>query len=62
MSNRPPPIPPENRPPVPGAGSDAAPKDTSIREDHAASKNPEERGANANIKQNTTNQGHQQDR
>jgi hypothetical protein len=61
MASRYPPVPPANR----------SPKGTGERKDIASDKaahgkqhieNLEEQGQQANIKQNTTHQGHQQDR
>ena len=60
MPNRPPPVPPENRPKH-SATAGSAPKDTSSHE-NAVRDNPDKRGHTANTKQNTTHQGHQQDR
>lgn len=53
-----PPVPPEQRSSK-GTGSDPAVE----REDKIPpQENPEQKGRHANIKENTTNQGHQQDR
>ena len=62
MSNKPPPIPPEQRSNKgPGDNSDAPMRDPKA----GAKKPPEnlaEQGRQGNIHQNTTHQGHQQDR
>ncbi|WP_342642153.1 hypothetical protein [Rhodoligotrophos ferricapiens] len=60
MSSKAPPVPPENRPKHGPAGEPAARAD-----EHGGSKvpaNPDQQGQTGNIKQNTTNQGYQQDR
>jgi hypothetical protein len=53
-----PPVPPDNRSHK-GPGSDPAPQTT---DKPAQRQNLAEQGRQGNIKQNTTNQGHQQDR
>lgn len=63
MSAHPPPVPPENRSPK-GPGEPASmPKDAGQKL-HPAKANPDpgEVGESAAVKQNTTNQGYQQDR
>jgi hypothetical protein len=62
MSAHPPPVPPEQRP---RHGDD--PKNTNgeakaAPNKHAANPNPDQRGRQGNVKQNTTHQGYQQDR
>lgn len=62
MSQRLPPVPPANRsdkgPGEPAEGN--VPKDANVPDPHK--RNLEEQGRQGNIKQNTTNQGFQQDR
>lgn len=59
-SNKPPPVPPANRSNK-GTGDDkAAPTDLSKQA--KAADNPGQKGQPGNIRQNTTNQGYQQDR
>ena len=62
MSQRLPPVPPENRsnkgPGEPAAGNDQT--DANIPDPRH--RNLDQQGRQGNIKQNTTNQGHQQDR
>jgi hypothetical protein len=59
---KPPPVPRGNRSPK-GPGSDPASNDQSSKPDTEARKrNLAEQGRQGNIKQNTTNQGYQQDR
>ncbi|WP_374302363.1 hypothetical protein [Paracoccus sp. (in: a-proteobacteria)] len=62
MSQRLPPVPPANRSNKgPGEPAErAAPSDTGAPDPHQ--RNLAEQGRQGNIKQNTTNQGHQQDR
>jgi hypothetical protein len=62
MSNKLPPVPPANRPHAPGTepteATDTGPdKKMADRQRHLG-----EQGRQGNIKQNTTNQGYQQDR
>ena len=62
MSAHPPPVPPEQRPrhgddPTRTYGDAKSPPNK-----HARNPNLEERGRQGNVKQNTTNQGYQQDR
>ena len=52
-----PPVPPENRSPK-GTGSEQKPED----EKQAARENFDQQGRHGNIRQNTHNQGYQQDR
>jgi hypothetical protein len=62
MTNRPPPIPAENLSPKgPQDVQSGAPLDTSMAKEDVTD-NADKRGQTGNIKQNTTNQGHQQDR
>jgi hypothetical protein len=60
-----PPVPPENRSPK-GAGAEIRPDTDSSAPDREkrerAKRNLAEQGRQGNIKQNTTNQGYQQDR
>lgn len=62
MTQKPPPIPPGNRPPRPGAeppiATDTAPKGRAA--DHSV--NLDEQGRQGNIKQNTTHPGIKSDR
>ena len=60
MSNRPPPVPPANRSDK-GPGSDPASKGEAAP-DRGVPGNLAEQDRQGNIEQNTTNQGHQQDR
>ena len=57
---KPPPTPPDNRSPK-GTG-DAKSADTGAHPTGNADRNLSEQGRQGNIKQNTTNQGYQQDR
>lgn len=62
MSAHPPPVPPEQRP---RQGADPVAEQGEAKpapNKHAANPNPDERGRQGNVKQNTTNQGYQQDR
>jgi hypothetical protein len=61
MTHTPPPIPPGNRAKHGPAQSKPDPADKGHLAKGAA-QNTSEQGDTANIKQNTTNQGHQQDR
>jgi hypothetical protein len=62
MSARPPPVPPANRSNKgPGGTPKAAQKDAKAGK-RPVPDNLEEQGRQGNIKQNTTNQGYQQDR
>ncbi|MBV9248552.1 MAG: hypothetical protein JO227_04815 [Acetobacteraceae bacterium] len=63
MSAHPPAVPPEQRSPKPGAGAASVPKDQVEPDAYRdQNRNTAEQGRQGNIKQNTTNQGHQQDR
>jgi len=63
MTNRPPPVPPANRSPKGPGGDNEAPLDTaSAKRDANRQRNLTEQGRQGNIKQNTSNQGYQQDR
>ncbi|WP_332680567.1 hypothetical protein [Bosea sp. (in: a-proteobacteria)] len=57
-----PPIPPENRSAKGPGEPDHAGKDAPRRRAGERPENSEQQGRHANIKQNTTHQGHQQDR
>ena len=57
---KPPPVPQDNRSPK-GPGSDPKP-DTGVRPRGKGPPNAREQGQTANTRQNTTNQGYQQDR
>jgi hypothetical protein len=59
MTNKMPPVPPANKSPKgPGAGPNVKPSDDGA----PPRENLSEQGRQGNIHQNTTNQGHQQDR
>jgi hypothetical protein len=59
MTTKKPPVPPANRSPKgPGADPKAPPSDV----EHGEAENLEQQGRHGNLKQNTTNQGYQQDR
>ena len=60
MSAKPPPVPPANRSPKAPENSPQVPTDTSAHDPR--SRNLDQQGRQGNIKQNTTNQGYQQDR
>ena len=60
MTAKPPPTPPANRSPKGTGDAKTPPVDTAPR--GRRNDNPDQTGRGANIKQNTTNQGHQQDR
>jgi hypothetical protein len=57
-----PPIPPENRSPKGPGEPDHAGKDPAKRAHGERPENPDQQGRHANIRQNTTHQGCQQDR
>jgi hypothetical protein len=59
MSNKPPPVPPAGRT-TKASDQTEPPRDT--RHGRAAVENKDEQGRSGNIHQNTTHQGHQQDR
>jgi hypothetical protein len=59
--NKPPPVPPKNRSPK-GTGSAPEPKKKNEKKPVGPSENLAEQGDQANIYQNTHNQGYQQDR
>ena len=61
MTAKPPPAPPANRSPK-GTGDDKTPPAKTGPSPGRRNENPDEKGRGANIAQNTTNQGHQQDR
>jgi hypothetical protein len=61
-TNKMPPVPPANRSPK-GPGSDPqVARDTAHKDRPPQNPDEEDKQAQANIKQNTTNQGYQQDR
>jgi hypothetical protein len=60
MSAKPPPVPSANRSPKGPHGGPEVPTDTSLHENKP--NNLDQQGQQGNIKQNTTNQGYQQDR
>lgn len=63
MSAHPPPVPPEQRSPMGGAASKTGPKSQAKPDAYRdQNRNLGEQGRQGNIKQNTTNQGYQQDR
>jgi hypothetical protein len=62
MSAHPPPVPPEQRPPHGGAPARTRGETKPDPNRPAPSPNPDERGRQGNLKQNTTHQGYQQDR
>ena len=63
MSAHPPPIPPDNRSPR-GPGEPASLNKAADQKLHPerANSNPDEKGEQGNMRQNTTNTGYQQDR
>jgi hypothetical protein len=61
MTAKPPPVPPANQSPKGTGDAKTAPVETGARPDDR-NRNLEEQGRQGNIKQNTTNQGYQQDR
>ena len=62
MSNLPP-VPPQNRSPKgPGANPDVPIDTAQDNKDHVHQRNLHQQGHQGNIKQNTKNQGYQQDR
>ncbi len=61
MSSQPPPVPPEQRNPHETAVAREHPR-TEAERNARLNRNLGEQGRQGNIKQNTTNQGHQQDR
>jgi hypothetical protein len=60
MSKRPPPVPPANRSSKGTGSAPETPRDTAPQK--PVRENLAEQGRQGNIKQNTTNQGYQQDR
>ena len=60
MTAKPPPVPPANQSPKGTGDAHAAPTDTAPNP--GVPGNPDQKGRGGNIKQNTTNQGYQQDR
>jgi hypothetical protein len=61
MPAHPPPVPPDQRSPHEQSESQPA-SDSQIDRDNRRNRNLEEQGHQGNVKQNTTNTGHQQDR
>ena len=61
MTSKLPPVPPQNRSPK-GTGDDKQMVRDQAPHGKQRLQNPEEQGDQGNIKQNTTNQGYQQDR
>ncbi|MBI5262200.1 MAG: hypothetical protein HY852_10340 [Bradyrhizobium sp.] len=61
MTGKIPPVPPANRSPK-GSGDDKQSAADQTPRGQRRVKNPDQQGQQANIKQNTTNQGYQQDR
>ena len=61
MTKHLPPIPPQNRSPM-GTGGDAANEPANAAASKQGERNLDQQGRQGNIKQNTTNQGYQQDR
>ena len=62
MSNKPPPVPPANRSPMGSESSGRKESDVKATEHRPAPENLAQEDRQGNIKQNTTHQGHQQDR
>jgi len=63
MTHKPPPVPPENRSPKGRGADNTVPLDTASGKREAdRQRRLGEQGRQGNIKQNTTNQGYQQDR
>ena len=62
MSAHPPPVPPEQQSPHQGNRPVEQSSDTQRERDNRVNRNLGEQGRQANIKQNTTNEGYQQDR
>jgi hypothetical protein len=61
MTSKLPPVPPANRSPK-GTGDNKQPTRDQAPHGKQRAQNPQEQGDQGNIKQNTTNQGYQQDR
>ena len=61
MTSKMPPVPPENRSRR-GTGDDKQMSADQALHGQQRSQNPDQQGQQGNIKQNTTHQGHQQDR
>ena len=62
MSAHPPPVPPEQQSPHEGNTPAEQPSDAPRKRDNRVNRNLGEQGRQGNVKQNTTNQGYQQDR
>lgn len=62
MSSHPPPVPPEQRSAQGEAGKPSDAVDATQEKARTRDRNLAEQGRQGNIKQNTTHQGHQQDR
>ena len=58
---KPPPVPPENQSHM-GTGDPKSGNSHQVQKGRGRAENPDEQGHKGNIKQNTTNQGYQQDR
>lgn len=59
--SKPPPVPTQNRSPK-GTGEPKSESEQKKTQRHGEPKNPHQQGQQANTEQNTTHQGHQQDR
>jgi hypothetical protein len=62
MSAHPPPVPPEQKNPRGGSTAPEKPSGKQADRDNRLQRNLSEQGRQGNVKQNTTNQGYQQDR
>jgi hypothetical protein len=62
VTSRLPPVPPANRSPKGPGNQDEPPTSSDTRRDEQPPENLKEQDRQGNIKQNTTNQGYQQDR
>jgi hypothetical protein len=62
MTAHPPPIPPDQRQPHKGEAAQTKSAGNQVQRDNRDKRNLAEQGRQGNIKQNTTNQGYQQDR
>lgn len=61
MASKMPPVPPDNQSRK-GTGDSKQMSADQARQDQQRAQNPDQQGQQGNIKQNTTNQGYQQDR
>ncbi|NPU09671.1 hypothetical protein HL666_02695 [Bradyrhizobium sp. 83002] len=59
---KPPPVPPENQSPMGTGDAKSGDAHATSKPHNAVTGNPDQQGRTGNIKQNTTNQGYQQDR